>query len=68
LPIQNVQEAGEEDNQGADEEPSHGKKSSRTEIYDQSKERQEVGIDSRGGDGANYFVQQPFAAGSNCPR
>src|SRR5713101_7956996 len=68
LPIQNVQEAGEENNQGADEEPAHCKKSGGAKIYDQSKECQEVGIDSRGGDRANYFVKQPFAAGSNCPR
>jgi hypothetical protein len=67
LPVQNVQETGEENNQGAGEESAHGEESGGAKIHDQAKKGEEIGIDSRGGDYANDFVEQPFAAGSNSP-
>ena len=68
LPIQHVQETGKENDQCASEETANGKESCRAKIHNQSEECQEVGIDSCGGNRPNYFVKQPFAAGSNCPR
>src|SRR5260370_21728701 len=68
LPIEHVQKAGEENNQGAGKETANGKEGGGDKIHNQPKKGEEIGIDSGGGDGANNFVQQPFAAGSNCPR
>ncbi len=67
LPIQNVQEAGEENNERAGEKSANGEESGGAKIHDQAKKCEEVGIDSRGGDYADYLVEQPFAAVSNSP-
>jgi hypothetical protein len=66
LAIQNVQEACEENDQGAGEEAANGKEGGGDKIHYQPEKGEEIGIDSGGGDRANNFVQQPFAAGSNC--
>src|SRR5713226_6610520 len=66
-PIQNVPEAGEENNERAGEKTANGEESSGAKIHDQAKKCEEVGIDSRGGDYADYLVEQPFAAVSNSP-
>jgi hypothetical protein len=65
LPIQNVQEAGEENNERAGEEPADSEEGGGDKINDQAKKGEEVGIDSRSGDDANNFIKQPFAAGSD---
>jgi len=67
LAVQDVQEAGEENNQRAGEELAHGEESGGAKIHDEAKKCEEVGIDPRGGDHANNFIEQPFAAGSNSP-
>jgi len=67
LAIQNVQKAGEENDQRASEEAADGKESGSAEIHNQSEKGEEIGIDAGGGDHPNNFIKQPFAAGSNCP-
>jgi hypothetical protein len=67
LAIQNVQKASKENNEGAGKETAHGKEGGCDKIHDQTKKCEEIGIDSRGGDHANYLVKQPFAAVSNAP-
>jgi len=67
LPIQNVQEAGEKNDQRASEEAADGKEGGSDEIHNQSEKSEEIRIDARSGDHANNFVEQPFAAVSNSP-
>src|SRR5713226_8653425 len=66
LTVEHVQEAGEENDQSAGEKTANGKEGGGDKIHNQPKKSEEVGINSGGGDRANNFVQQPFAAGSNC--
>jgi hypothetical protein len=65
LPIQHVQEAGEKNDQRAGKKTTHGKEGCRDEIHNQPKKCQEIGIDARGSQIADNFVEQPLAAGSD---
>jgi hypothetical protein len=67
LAVQHVQESSEENNHRAIEELADGEACRGAKIHDQSQKRQEIRIDSGGRDCAHDFVQQPLAAGSNCP-